>query len=291
MFSFVRKLQEKKERERRLARLPQVARQHNLFLLQLYEQLKNGRFFECLEMGERWLKTIPVLRYTAAHHAKMLAMPEHELLKYCSTNFRPNAPNWGISAGERSRIYRRLHYGPAKYFNGCGVANLIFAVCCSRLGHISDSLKWKSLAISGGHLFKWPPSNFGPAELWRIIELSTIRDLESLGAHDEVIYLKLLISEEDLAVIYVPRDYVGSDPLGDMKRLMSGMGQIKVKVDFESESYIVGTVRKPRKTLSRSFGLTGLLEIIADQINCIVENPTIVDEFFEINFLEPDNPF
>lgn len=285
---FIREFGKKKEKAKKLARLPQIAREHNARVVAFFSLLKSNQLHECLEEGRRWLGSIPVLSYIASHHIEMQGMPEPMLLKHCSTHFKPQEQNYGMSRGERSRIYRRLKYGPSRYFNGCDVANLIFAVCCSRLGRTEDGLRWKSDASSGAHLYWSDYSNFIPAELWRIIELSTIRDLNKLGFVDEVEYLKGWLPEDQLGSVYAPRDYAGPDPLGDVKQVLRTMDRFRAKIDYDYEYFVVTS---PEVTFKRSFGESGLVEIIEDMVGCIRKEPALVDRSFETKFLEPDSPF
>jgi hypothetical protein len=167
--------------------------------------------------------------------------------------------------------------------NGSGVLFLMLAICYRRLNDYKNSLKWKTLASKSGAFYDG--NEFGPAEIWRIIDLSTIDELRILNQHAEIEYIKSHINESDLSYIYVPRDYMGSSPIGDMLKTLQSMRHYHATIDYEHYHYKVYT---KDDELVRTFSTDGLMAIIHDMMTTIRKMPSALDNHFKMYFEEMD---
>lgn len=286
MFDFIDNLRYKRRLKQRQPLMPAVAARHNQRILEIHKLLSQGHYEACVNLALQWIHSFPVLKRDQTHQQEMAAMSSNALFQHCSTNYDDTKPNKGLSTGEILRIKRHNSYGiPIRYMNGSGVIFLMLAISYSHIGNYEAALQWKSHAAKSGAFYD--STEFGPAEIWRIIELSTINDLKMLKRLDEITYIKSWINADDLSFIYVPRDYVGSHPLGDMLSLMKSSKHYHAFVDYDKGYYRVYT---KDDELIRDFTLKGLSEIVLDMINSIRKKPTILDGHFEQYFEELDIP-
>jgi hypothetical protein len=227
----------------------------NQTVLEAYPGLLRGEYAECIGVTLAWIDSVPYPEHILRHHDEMLKMSEQELLRHCSLNY-----DKGISEGEGHRIYRKLNYGPVKQMLGSGVLFLMLAYCYDSLGDFRSGLMWKSHAASGG----LPNGKeFLPFEGWRIVELSTLKNLSLLGYSSEVEYVKSWLNQDSLSFSYIPKFIIERDLLGENANVES-LNSYKATLDYESEFYRIQT---GNGEITRHFGLRGIKAIIDDAIH------------------------
>jgi hypothetical protein len=234
---------------------PETIYNGNQTILEVYPNLLRGEYTKCISATLAWMDSVPYSEHLLKHHNEMLKMTEPELLRHCSLNY-----DKGISDGERHRIYRKLNYGPVKQMVGSGVLFLMLAYSYESLGDFQSGLMWKSHAASGG----LPNGKeFLPFEGWRIVELSTVKNLSKLGYSSEVEYVKSWLSQDSLSFSYIPRYIIERDLLGENTNVES-LNRYKATIDYESEFYRIQT---GNGEIVRHFGLRGIKAIIDDVIH------------------------
>lgn len=286
MFSFIKDIHHNRRMKKRLNLFPVVARRHNDKVLEIYDLFKSQNIDSCIDTSIRWINSFPILHRDIEHEKAMKAMSLDELFRHCSTNYDDTKADKGITQGERQRIFRERSYGiPVRYMNGSGVLFLMLGICYNRREDYENSLKWKTQAAKYGAFYDG--DEFGPAEIWRIIELSTIKELQILNGFSEGEYIKSRIDEADLSYTYIPRDYVGPNPLGDMFNILASIKHCNATIDYNKEYFRV-LIRDDE--LLRNFSTDGLREIVRDMINTINNDPLSVDRQFKQYFEELDVP-
>lgn len=226
----------------------------NQTILEIYPDFLTCEYSKCIRAALDWIDSVPYPEHILKHHDEMLKMTEQELLRHCSLNY-----DKGISEGERHRIYRKLNYGPVKQMLGSGILFLMLAYCYESLGDFGNGLMWKSHAASGG----LPNGKeFLPFEGWRIVELSTVNNLNELGYSSEVEYVKSWLSSDSLSFSYIPRYIIERDLLGQNTNVES-LNRYKATIDYQSEFYRIQT---GNEEIIRHFGLRGIKAIIDDGI-------------------------
>jgi hypothetical protein len=219
-----------------------------------YPNLLRGEYAKCISATLAWMDSVPYSEHILKHHNEMLKMTEQELLRHCSLNY-----DKGISEGEKHRIYRKLNYGPVKQMIDSGVLSLMLAYSYDSLGDFGSGLMWKSHAASGG----FPNGKeFLPFEGWRIVELSTVKNLSKLGYLSEVEYVKSWLSQDSLSFSYIPRYIIERDLLGKNMNIDS-LDRYKATIDYQSEFYRINT---GHGEMIRHFSLRGIKAIIDDAI-------------------------
>jgi hypothetical protein len=226
----------------------------NQTILEIYPDFLACEYSKCIRAALDWIDSVPYPEHILKHHDEMLKMTEQELLRHCSINY-----DKGISDGERHRIYRKLNYGPVKQMLGSGVLFLMLAYCYDSLGDFRSGLMWKSHAAGGLPKGK----EFLPFEGWRIVELSTVKNLSLLGYSSEVEYVKSWLNQDSLSFSYIPRFIIERDLLGENANVDS-LNRYNATVDYESEFYRIQT---GNGEIIRHFGLRGIKAIIDDVIH------------------------
>jgi hypothetical protein len=224
----------------------------NPIILEIYPKLAGGEYSKCISAALDWLNSVPYPKHILKLHNEMSKMTEQELLRYCSLNYEK-----GVSEGERHRIYRKLNDGPVKQMLGSDVLFLMLAYSYDSLRDFRSGLRWKSCVGSVGFS---DSKEFLPFEGWRIVELSTLKNLRELGYSSEVEYVKSWLNADSLSFSYIPRYIIERDLLGENTNMYS-LNKCKATIDYDSEFYRISI---GNEEVIRHFGLRGIKAIIDD---------------------------
>ena len=298
MFKYIQNLKKKRIIEKRRVYLPSVAKRHNEIVMNIYKLLSSGNYNLSIRTALEWIESFPKTEEDIKYESWLASLSGDRLLEAFSRNYSADKPDKGISEGERQRIQRLHSYlRPKGHMNGRDLIYLMLGICYYNLGNYSESLKWKSHSLKVAGFYqdnvKSTAETVTDAELWRIIELSTISDLEHLNKFEEIKYLKSWINEGDLCHVYMKLDHSVAETLN----ILDEYKYYKAEINFKDGFYQIYTKKggfyqfyTKKVQLIRRFDLKGLNDIVSCMIHLIESDPSVTAGGWNYDFDNMDIP-